>query len=67
MKKLLLTLSMILSFNASAMATELTPVQLHATMSVITNFILDDGILHHGIRYKTVTSPYTGKVWLDRT
>ena len=67
MKKLLLTLSMILSFNANSMATELTPVQLHATMSVITNLMLDDDIIfHNGIGYKTVTSPYTGKVWLDR-
>jgi uncharacterized protein (TIGR02145 family) len=26
----------------------------------------DDTIIHNGVEYKTVTSPYTGRVWLDR-
>jgi uncharacterized protein (TIGR02145 family) len=26
----------------------------------------DDTIIHNGVEYKTVVSPYTGRVWLDR-
>jgi len=47
----------------------LTPTQTAAVMGTITNFILDDevGTLHHnGTAYGTVTSPYTGRIWLDR-
>ena len=66
-KKLLLILSMILGLNTSALMAELTQTQLNATLGVVTNFILDDStVYHHGIKYKPVTSPYTGKVWLDR-
>ena len=66
MKKLLLTLSMILGLNTTTLMAELTQTQLHATLGIVTNFILDDGITHNGTTYKTVTSPYTGRVWLDR-
>ena len=67
MKKLLLTLSMILGLNSSALMAELTQTELDATLGIVTNFILDDGVLtHNGTTYKTVISPYTGKVWLDR-
>ena len=67
MKKLLLSLSMILGLNTSALMAELTQTQLHATLGIVTNFILDDNtVYHHGIKYKPVTSPYTGRVWLDR-
>ena len=48
------------------MSLKLTPNELHATMGIITNFILDDGIQFHGKSYKPVTSPHTGRVWLDR-
>ena len=65
-KKLLLTLSMILGLNTTTLMAELTQIELDATLSIVTNFILDDGIIHNGTTYKTVTSPYTGRVWLDR-
>ena len=65
-KKLLLTLSMILGLNSTPLMAELTQLQLNATLGIVTNFILDDGITHHGTSYGTVTSPYTGRVWLDR-
>ena len=65
-KKLLLTLSMMLGLNTSALMAELTQTELDATLGIVTNFILDDGITHNGSTYKTVTSPYTGRVWLDR-
>jgi len=47
----------------------LTDVQLHAVMGIITNFILssdENVIIHNGTRYGTIKSPYTGKTWLDR-
>ena len=45
----------------------LSPTELHATLGIVTNFILDNNsIRHHGTSYNKVTSPYTGKVWLDR-
>ena len=66
MKKLLLTLSMILGVHTSTVMAELTQIELHATMGIVTNFILDDSIVHNGTTYGTVTSPFTGKVWLDR-
>ena len=65
-KKLLLTLSMLLGLNTSVLMAEITQTQLNATLGIVTNFILDDGITHNGTTYKTVTSPYTGRVWLDR-
>jgi len=66
-KKLLLTLSMLLGLNTNALMAELTQTQLNATLGIVTNFILDDNtVYHHGIEYKIVTSPYTGRVWLDR-
>ena len=67
MKKLLLTLSMMLGLNTSALMAELTQTELDATLGIVTNFILDDNtVYHHGIEYKIVISPYTGKQWLDR-
>ena len=66
LKKLLLTLSMILGLNSTPLMAELTQIELDATLSIVTNFILDDGITHNGTTYKTVTSPYTGRIWLDR-
>jgi len=66
MKKLLLTLSLILGIHTNMAIADITPTQLHATMGIVTNFILDDAIAYHGKSYKTVTSPYTGRVWLDR-
>ena len=66
MKKLLLTLSMLLGVNTSTVMAELTQTELHATLSIVTNFILGDSIVHNGTTYGTVTSPFTGKVWLDR-
>ena len=65
-KKILLTLSMILGLNTTTLMAELTQTQLNATLGIVTNFILNDGITHNGTTYKTVTSPYTGRVWLDR-
>jgi len=60
-------LSTLIMTTQSIVADLLTEVQLHATLGVITNFILDDsGISHNGTSYGTVTSPYTGRVWLDR-
>ena len=35
------------------------------TLTLTVNAI-DSGITHNGTTYKTVTSPYTNKVWLDR-
>ena len=65
MKKLLLILVLLLS--TSGAESILTANQLHATMGIVTNFILDDStVYHHGIKYKPVTSPYTGRIWLDR-
>jgi len=66
-KKLLLILSILLGLNTNALMAELTQTQLHATLGIVTNFVLDDNtIYHHGIEYKIVISPYTGKQWLDR-
>ena len=57
----------LLTSTASAVDPVLTDTQLHAVLGVVTNFILDDGgITHNGKTYKAVTSPYTGRVWLDR-
>lgn len=45
----------------------LAPNELHATMSIVTSYILGDEVIDfNGKTYKTVTSPYTGRVWLDR-
>ena len=67
MKKSLFALSMMLGLNTNALMAELTQTELDATLGIVTNFILDDYVLiHNGTTYKTVTSPYTGKVWLDR-
>ena len=45
----------------------LTSNQLHATLGIVTNFILsDENIRFHGKSYAPVTSPHTGRVWLDR-
>jgi len=56
-----------LTNSASAVDPVLTNTQLHGVLGVVTNFILDDGgITHNGTSYDTVTSPYTGRVWLDR-
>jgi len=51
----------------SAVAEVLTELKLHATLGIVTNFILDDGAVQfHGKTYKPVVSPHTGRVWLDR-
>ena len=64
-KTVFVTVSLLLS--PILVAEPLTPNQLHATLGIVTNFILDDdGIQFHGKRYKPVTSPHTGRVWLDR-
>jgi len=66
-KRVILTILVITT--QSSVADLLTEVELHATLGVITHFILNDNnttIMHHGIRYETVTSPYTSRVWLDR-
>lgn len=66
---------MLLMFCVSAMPLSakddhnLTEVQLHAVLGIITNFILSSDekvIIQNGTRYGTVKSPYTGKTWLDR-
>ena len=66
MKKLLIILTLTLGLANTTHAEPLSPTQLHAVLGVVTNFILDDGITHNGTSYGTVTSPYTGRVWLDR-
>ena len=66
MKKLLFTLSILLGLNTGTLTAGLTQTQLNATLGIVTNFILDDGITFRGKNYNTVTSPYTGRVWLDR-
>ena len=64
-KAVFVTVSLLLS--PILVAEPLTPNQLHATLGIVTNFILsDDSIQFHGKRYKPVTSPHTGRVWLDR-
>jgi hypothetical protein len=61
---------LILLSSNTLKADPLTPTELHATMGIVTNFILSDEITnsvsHNGITYGTVISPYTGRVWLDR-
>ena len=48
-------------------AAPLTPNELHATMGIVTNFILsDNNVQFNGKSYEPVTSPHTGRVWLDR-
>ena len=59
-------LTMSLLFTPMLVAEPLSPNELHATMGIVTNFILDDDIQFHGKSYKPVTSPHTGRVWLDR-
>ena len=63
-KAVFVTASLLLS--PFLVAEPLTPNQLHATLGIVTNFILDDGIQFHGKSYKAITSPHTGRVWLDR-
>ena len=53
-------------FSTLSAQTTLTATQLNATLGIVTNFILDDGITFRGKNYNTVTSPYTGRTWLDR-
>ena len=50
----------------SSMAEGLTQTQIHATMGIVTNFILEDTIFFRGYVYRPIVSPYTGRVWLDR-
>ena len=62
---------MLIVFTSSTLKAEpLTPTELHATLGIVTNFILSDdtnkSVSHNGVTYGTVTSPYTGRVWLDR-
>jgi len=60
-------LSTLIMSTQSTVAEVLTDTQLHATLGIVTHFILDDsGISHNGTTYGEVTSPYTGRVWLDR-
>ena len=60
-------LSTLIMTTQSSVSDVLTEVQLHATLGVVTNFILNDEIItHNGTSYGVVTSPYTGRVWLDR-
>ena len=70
MKKLknisLALLSTLIMTTQSSVAEVLTDTQLHATLGIVTHFILDDSITHNGTTYGKVTSPYTGRVWLDR-
>ena len=63
-KQVFLTASLL--FTSMLVADPLTPNELHATMGIVTNFILDDGIQFHGKSYVPVTSAHTGRVWLDR-
>ena len=60
-------LSTLIMSTQSSVAEVLTDTQLHATLGIVTHFILDDSsISHNGTTYGEVTSPYTGRVWLDR-
>ena len=60
-------LSTLIMGTQSVLANQISTTELHAILGVITNFILDDStITHNGITYGKVTSPYTGRVWLDR-
>jgi len=63
---LLLFVSLSVGILPAADDHNLTDTQLHAFLGIVTNFILSDGIVYHGLRYKVVTSPYTGHKWLDR-
>ena len=67
-KAIFLYMLSILNLPMNIIATEntLTQTQLHAVLGVVSNFILDDAITHNTTTYKTITSPYTGRVWLDR-
>jgi len=67
-KSLLIGIVSLVTISTGTNATEntLTDTQLHATLGIVTNFILDDSIVHNGTSYGTVTSPYTRRVWLDR-
>ena len=80
-KKTLLFMLLVTSILLSPLQAKdhnLTDAQLHAVMGIITNFILtsvdsdigSDGsgisITYNDTTYITVTSPYTGRVWLDR-
>ena len=55
-----------LPMNIAATENTLSQTQLHAVLGVVNNFILDDAIVHNTTTYRTITSPYTGRVWLDR-
>ena len=61
---------LILLSSGTLKADPLTPTELHATLGIVTSFILSDdtnkSVSHNGVTYGTVTSPYTGEVWLDR-
>ena len=58
---------LLLLVSLSLKADSLIKTEIYATMGIVTNFILsDESITHHGTTYGKVTSPYTGRVWLDR-
>lgn len=55
--------------NPTPIEEYLSDTQLHAIIIIVTNLILDEdgsSMVHNGTTYSTVSSPYTGKVWLDR-
>ena len=60
-----------LGTSSTLQADSLTQTQLHATIGIVTNFILSAdttsiSMTHNGVIYGSVTSPHTGRVWLDR-
>lgn len=62
-----------LDFNLTTVTNAYGDVKITITLqdndkNVTTSFDVNisEVILHKGLTYKTVTSPYTGKIWLDR-
>ena len=52
-------------YNFTATATD--EAGNNATQDVMIHILnVTEGIMHNGVSYGTVVSPYTGKVWLDR-
>jgi len=62
MKKLLLIVSALFAIDINIAVA----ANVNAALTSVISYILSDGIVHNGVSYGTVTSPYTGRVWLDR-
>ena len=58
---------LILLSSGTLKADPITPTELHATLGIVTNFILsNEKLTYNGTEYGMIISPHTGRIWLDR-